>query len=117
MCRYSHQISFTSSAWQSLVQNSADPLASIRTPIQSLGGNLVNAFFTGDCCFDLLALTEFPNSVSADDISIAFYAGGAIATIHTAVLLNVTEAHEAKAKSGSHSFRLFRRSRALAASV
>ena len=98
------------------MQDHADPFAPIRVPINSLGGNLLNAFFTKDS-YDVLALTEFPDSVSPDDISIAFYAGGAVATIHTAVLLTATQANDAKSESGSRSYRLVPRSAAQAASA
>ncbi|MGB7434700.1 MAG: GYD domain-containing protein, partial [Candidatus Acidiferrum sp.] len=80
MCLYSHQISFTSSAWRSLLGDPNDYLAVIRTPVESLGGNLVNAFFTQDS-YDVLAIADFPSTVSPEEISIAFYAAGAIARI------------------------------------
>jgi uncharacterized protein with GYD domain len=105
MCRFYHQISFTSSAWHILMEDPIDPLAAIRTPIESLGGTLVCAFFTEDS-YDVLALSEFPDAVSSDDISIAFYSGGAIATIHSSALLTLSQANEAKRKSANHSHRI-----------
>ncbi len=116
MCRYSHQISFTSSAWHSLVQHTSDPLAAIRQPIESLGGTLVGAFFTEDS-YDVLAMSEFPDVVSLGDISLAFYAGGAVATIRSSLLLTASQAHEAKRKSGTRCYRMEARERVLAASA
>jgi uncharacterized protein with GYD domain len=98
MCRFSHQISFTSSAWHTLIEDPIDPLVAIRVPIESLGGQLLNAYFTEDA-YDVLAITEFPDVVSPDAISIAFYAGGAIATIHSSLLLSAAQAHDAKRRS------------------
>jgi uncharacterized protein with GYD domain len=98
MCLFSHQISFTTSAWQALTENSHDPLAAIRVPVESLGGNLLNAFFTQDS-YDVLAITEFPEAVSSNDISIAFYAGGGVARVHSSPLLTVSQANEAKRKA------------------
>lgn len=98
------------------MEDPIDPLAPIRTPIESLGGTLVGAFFTEDS-YDVLALSEFPDAVSLDDISIAFYAGGSVATIHSSPLLTASQAREAKRKSGSHSYRLVPRSRTLSASA
>ncbi len=116
MCRFSHQISFTSSAWFDLVQNPRDPLTDIRKPVESLGGTLLDAFFTEDS-YDVLALTDFPETVSLDDLSVAFYAGGAVAQIHTTQLLTAWQAYEAKRKSGSHSYRVVPRPRAFSASA
>jgi uncharacterized protein with GYD domain len=104
MCRFSHQISFTSSAWRSLMEDASDPLAPVRSPIESLGGKLVSAYFTKDS-YDVLALSEFPDTVSPDDISIAFYSGGAVATVHSSPLMSITQAHEARRKVVSRSYR------------
>lgn len=98
MCRYSHQISFTSSAWQNLMRHSSDPMAAIRDPIESLAGTLLGAFFTEDS-YDVLALSEFPDNVTPDDISIAFYAGGSVAMIHSSLLLTASQANEVRRKS------------------
>jgi uncharacterized protein with GYD domain len=115
MCRFSHQISFTSSAWHALMEDPIDPLAPIRLPIESLGGHLVNAYFTEDS-YDVLAIAEFPDLVSPDEISIAFYSGGAVATIHSSPLLTAAQAHDSKRKSGLHSYRTLPRSQVASAS-
>ena len=104
MCRFSHQISFTSAAWHALMQDPTDPLAPIRSPIESLGGRLVSAYFTRDS-YDVLALSEFPDTVSPDEISIAFYSGGAVATIRSSQLLTASQAHEAQRGVGGRSDR------------
>jgi uncharacterized protein with GYD domain len=86
MSRFSHQISFTTSAWQSLQQNPLDPFLSVRTPVEALGGTLLHAYFA-DGSYDLLALTEFPEHISHDDIAIAFYSYGAVAIVRSTQLL------------------------------
>jgi len=111
MCLYSHQISFTSSAWHALMEDPIDPLGPIRKPIQSLGGNLVSAFFTE------VAIAEFPANVTADDIAISFYSGGAVATIHCSPLLTANEAAEAKRKARQRSFQPKPHGKSLAASA
>ncbi len=116
MYRFSHQISFTSAAWHSLLENTHDPLQSIRVPIESLGGKLQDAFFTQDV-YDVLAISEFPHNVSPADLSIAFYAGGAVANIHTSPLLTAFQAYESKRNAGSCSSRPSPRARAFAASA
>ena len=116
MCLYSHQISFTSAAWHSLLEDPIDPLGGIRRPIHSLGGKLVSAFFTEDS-YDVLAIAEFPEAVSANEIGIAFYAGGAVATIHSSPLLSVTQADEAKRKARQRLSTHMQHSKRLAASA
>ena len=96
------------------MEDPIDPLAAVRSPIESLGGRLVSAYFTEDS-YDVLALSEFPDAVSPDAISIAFYSGGTVATIHSSLLVTASEAHEAKRKAGSRSYRTVPRARALTA--
>lgn len=103
MFRFFHQIRFTTPALHAAIQNPHDPLQAIRAPVESLGGNLRDAFFTGDA-YDVMAITEFPDNVSPADLSIAFYAGGAVATIHTFALLTASQAREATRKTASHSY-------------
>ncbi len=104
MCLYSHQISFTSSAWHALMEDPIDPLGPIRKPVQTLGGTLVSAFFTEDS-YDVLAIAEFPETVSHAEISMAFYSGGAVATIHSSLLVSAAQAQEAKRRSGTRLYR------------
>ena len=92
-----------------------DPLAPIRHPIDSLGGNLEGAFFTEDS-FDVLVIAQFPDSVSPADLAIAFYSGAAVASIHISQLLTASQANEAKRKAGYHSYRPGARALAVTAS-
>jgi len=113
MSRFSHQISFTSSARHSLLHDPVDPLGAVRGPIEALGGTLVDAFFTEDS-YDVLAITEFPDSVSPDQISIAFYAGGSVARLHSSLLRSAAEAH-VPPQSGTVSRSFGRQARPLSA--
>lgn len=86
MSRFLLQIRFTSSAWYAMTQNPLDNLDSLRVPLNMLEGTLHDAFFTQGA-YDLMAMAEFPESTTEDDISVAFYAGGAIAFVHASPLL------------------------------
>lgn len=86
----------------------------VRAPVESLGGSLLNAFFTSDS-YDVLAIAEFPEAVSPDDISIAFYADGRVARVHSSLLLTASQAHEAKRKA-THACGVTPRSRAASGS-
>jgi uncharacterized protein with GYD domain len=116
MSRFSLQISFTTPAWLAILDDAYDPLSVVRTPVESLGGKLEDAFFTQGA-FDILAITEFPESVSHSDLSIAFYAGGSVARIHASPLFTASQLQEAKRQSASLAHPSAPRPQALAASA
>ena len=96
---YCHQVSYTKEAWARLMENPQDRLEAVRAPIEKLGGKLQTSFFAfGE--FDVLAITEMPDNISAAAISIAFAAGGAVASIRTTPLLTASQAVEALRKAG-----------------
>jgi len=99
MLHFCHQISYTNAAWTRVLQNPEDRFEVVRSTIESLGGKIDAAFFTMDS-YDVLAITEFPDGVSAASIAIAFSAGGEVAHIHSTKLLDASEALEAMHKAG-----------------
>jgi uncharacterized protein with GYD domain len=94
MPHYCHQISYTKEAWARLVANPQDRLDVVRRPIENLGGRLETAYFAFGP-FDVIAITEMPDNISAAAIAMAFAAGGAVANMQTTALMNVTETVEA----------------------
>jgi len=116
MPHYCHQVSYTHSAWQRVLQNPQDRFELVRSPIEALGGTLQAVFFAMDS-YDVLAITEFPESTSPADISVAFFSSGAVAQIHTARLLDSTQAVEAMRRAIPNSYRSSPRERALTATT
>jgi uncharacterized protein with GYD domain len=116
MSRFSLQISFTTPAWLAILDDSHDPLAVVRAPVESLGGELHEAFFIQGA-FDILAITEFPESVSHSELSIAFYADGTVACIHASPLLTASQVQEARRQAASLTYPYSPHPRALAASA
>lgn len=106
MPHFCHQISFTTAAWHRVLDNDRDRFELVRSPIESLGGTVLTSFFALDS-YDVLLLTEFPDSVSPADISIQFFASGDIAHIHSTRLVDASRALEAAQKSGSAPYRTF----------
>ena len=97
---YCHQVSYTKEAWAKLMENPQDRLDAVRAPIEKLGGKLQTSFFAfGD--FDVIAITEMPDNISAAAISIAFAAGGAVQHISTTPLMTAAQAIEALRKAGT----------------
>jgi len=104
MSYFCHQVTYTKEAWARLMQNPQDRLEAIRAPIEKLGGKIHTSFFAFGA-FDVLAITEFPDNISAAAISIAFAAGGAVANIQTTLLLTAAQAVEALRKAGTCGYR------------
>jgi len=98
MLHFCHQIRYTNAAWNRVLQNPEDRFEVVRSTIESLGGKMDAAFFTMDS-YDVLAITEFPDDVSAAAIAIAFSVGGEVAHIHSTKLLDASEALEAMHKA------------------
>jgi uncharacterized protein with GYD domain len=97
---FCHQVSYTKEAWAKLMENPQDRLEVVRKPIEKLGGQLQTSFFAfGD--FDVLAITEMPDNISAAAIAIAFAAGGSVQSIRTTPLLTASQAVEALRKAGT----------------
>jgi uncharacterized protein with GYD domain len=86
------------------MQNPQDRLEAVRAPIEKLRGKLHASFFaSGD--FDVLAITEMLDTISAAAISMAFAGGGAISKINTTALLTAAQALEASRKAGSSGYK------------
>jgi uncharacterized protein with GYD domain len=86
------------------MQNPQDRLEAVRAPIEKLGGKIHSSFFAFGA-FDVLAITEFLDNISAAAISIAFAAGGAVANVQTTLLLTAAQTVEALRKAGSCAYR------------
>ena len=64
MPHYCHQVSYTKEAWARLMADPQDRLDIVRVPIEKLGGKLHTSFFAFGA-FDVLAITEMPDNMSA----------------------------------------------------
>ena len=104
MALYMHQISYTLEAWQALVANPQNRLDAIRPAIEKLGGKQVAGWFSfGD--YDIIAITEFPDAVSAAAIAIAFAAGGSCRSVKTTQLLSTAEGLQALRLAGTTGYK------------
>ncbi|HEY2456689.1 MAG TPA: GYD domain-containing protein [Candidatus Acidoferrum sp.] len=101
---FCHQVRYTKEAWARLMQNPQDRLEAVRAPIEKLGGRIHTSFFAFGP-FDVLAITEFADNISAAAIAIAFAAGGAVSDIQTTPLLTAAQAVEALRKASTCGYR------------
>jgi len=104
MPHYCHQVSYTKEAWARLMADPQDRLDIVRLPIEKLGGKLHTAFFAFGP-FDVIAITEMPDNMSAAAIAIAFAAGGACKSVRTVPLLSQEEALQALKQAGECGYR------------
>ncbi len=101
---YLTQVAYTQEAWQALISNPQDRMNAIRPAIEKLGGSIINGYFAfGD--YDIIAITEMPDNVSAAAIAIAFAAGGACRNVKTTPLMTTAEGVEALKKAGQSGYR------------
>jgi uncharacterized protein with GYD domain len=97
---FCHQVSYTKEAWAKLMQNPQDRLEAVRAPIEKLGGKIHTSFFAFGP-FDVIAITDMPDNISAAAIAIAFAAGGAVSNIQTTPLMTAAQTIEALRKAGT----------------
>jgi uncharacterized protein with GYD domain len=90
--------------WTRSIHNPQDPFEAVRTPILRLGGRIESSYFAVGS-FDVLAITQFPDTMSIGEIPVAFATGGAVARILTTPLLTTERALEAMRKAGIVGYR------------
>jgi uncharacterized protein with GYD domain len=104
MPQFLHQVAYTSDAWKALIAHPQDRIDAVRSAIEKLGGKLLHGWFAfGD--YDVVAITEMPDNVSAAAIAIAFAGGGACKSVQTTPLLNQQEAMAAMRKASECGYR------------
>lgn len=95
-----HQVSYTPEALTRLLANPQDRFDAVRSPIEKLGGRVLNSYFAfGE--YDAVLITEMPDNVSAAAIALAFAAGGSLRNCQTTALLSNAEGLEAMRKAAT----------------
>jgi uncharacterized protein with GYD domain len=96
---YLVQASYSVQATAAMIKNPQDRAAAVRPMIERMGGKLIGLWLAfGE--FDIVAVVEVPDNVSAAALSMAIGASGAMSAFRTTPLLTVTEATEAMKKAG-----------------
>lgn len=104
MARYLIQASYSTQGISDLVKNPQDRSATVRPVVERLGGRIESFDFAfGD--YDIVAIMEAPDNVSAAALAMAVGAGGALSAYKTTVLIPMEEALEAMRKAGGAGYR------------
>ena len=99
MAKYLFLASYTSDGWAGQVKNPQNRIDTLRPSIERLGGKIDTAFYAfGE--YDMMAIVDFPDNVSAAAWAIAGAAGGAIKTAKTVPLMSIEEGIAAIRKAG-----------------
>ncbi|MCH8064237.1 MAG: GYD domain-containing protein [Chloroflexi bacterium] len=90
MPRYLYEVAYTPEAWAELVKKPQDRIEAIRPAVRKLGGKIESAYFAfGD--YDIVAIANMPDNVSAAAFSLAVSAGGSVKSIRTTPLMTIRE--------------------------
>jgi uncharacterized protein with GYD domain len=104
MPQYLLQVAYNSEAWASLLKSPHNRLEAVRPAVEKLGGKIETGWFCfGD--YDLVAVLQMPDNVSAAAFSLAASAGGAVKAIKTTPLLSTDEGVEAMKKAATAGYR------------
>lgn len=104
MAKYLLQVTYTSEAWATQIQNPQNRVEVIQAVLERLGGRLECAYYAfGE--YDAVAIIEMPDNVSMAASALAFAAGGAQKTIRTTPLLTIEAGVEAMRKASSTGYR------------
>ncbi len=79
---YLLQVAYTPEAWVTLIRKPQDRIEAVRPAVRKLGGKVPTEYFAFGK-YDLAAVLDMPDNVSAAAFSIAASAGGAVRSIKT----------------------------------
>jgi uncharacterized protein with GYD domain len=100
MPHYLLQVGYNVEGVSGLVGNPQDRLDAIRPAVEGLGGKVESFYYAlGD--YDVVAICDFPDNVTAAAFSMATTAGGALSSYKTTPLLTAEEGVQAMQKAGS----------------
>lgn len=100
MSHYLVQAAYSSEAWATMVKNPQDRLKGIAPAVENLGGKVKDGYLTfGE--YDIIAICEFPDNVSAAAFSLAVAAAGACKAFKTTPLLTTADGLKAMKKASS----------------
>ena len=94
MALYLLQFAYTPEAWATLTRKPQNRLEAVRPVAERCGGRLLNKWLSfGD--YDVVAILEMPDNVSAAAFAMAIAAGGAVQNVKTTPLLSMEDGMEA----------------------
>jgi len=100
---YLIQTAYTPESWEKMIKNPQDRVEIVRPAIEGLGGRIEAGYISfGE--YDLAAIVEFPDNVSAAAFSISVSSKGGLKAFKTTPLMTTAEAQQAMEKAGGSSY-------------
>lgn len=104
MAYYLVQLAYTPEAWEALVRRPQNRLEAVQPVAQRLRGRILDKWVAfGE--YDIVAIVEMPDNVSASAFSMAVSAGRAVKAIRTTPLLTMDEGVEAMRRAGGTQYK------------
>jgi uncharacterized protein with GYD domain len=104
MPSYLLQVSYSAEGLAAMIKRPQNRAEAVRKPIEKLGGKMGSFWLTfGD--YDVVAIIEMPDNVSAAAFALAIAAGGACKSVKTTPLLSVEEGMAAMKKAGGSGYK------------
>ena len=97
MARFLLEVSYTPQAWAAQLERPTNRIEALKPSLDTVGAKFESAYFAfGD--YDIVAVIDAPDNVSAAALSLCFSAGGAVKAIKTTPLMTIDEGLEAMRK-------------------
>ena len=104
MPHYLLQVAYTPDAWAAQLKSPQNRIEAIRPAVEGLGGRIECAYIAfGE--YDIVAVFEMPDNVSAAAFSMAAAAGGSVKAIKTTPLMTMEEGIAAMRKGAAAGYR------------
>lgn len=101
---YLIQVAYSPEGVAALVKSPQNRAEAIRPAVERLGGK-IEGFWLAFGEYDVIAVLQFPDNVSAAALSMSVSAGGAVKAYKTTPLMTVEEGVEAMRKAGGTGYR------------
>ena len=94
MPTYMVQASYTTAAWNKLVQRPENRMEALKPVVEKLGGHILSWYYAfGD--YDVVVLFDVPSNISAAAFSMAIAGSGAVKEFRTTILMSPDEGFDA----------------------
>src|SRR5215510_10156669 len=104
MAVYLFQGAYTSAAWAAQLRHPQNRVELVRSVIEGQGGKLLSVYYAfGE--YDVIAIVEFPDNVSAAAVTLAIAGGGGFKAQKTTVLMSIEEGLEAMRRASGTGYR------------
>jgi uncharacterized protein with GYD domain len=96
---FMHQVAYSAEGWNAVISRPQNRIEAVRSAIEKLGGKVISGWFSFGQ-YDVVAITEMPDHISAAAIGIAFAGGGTCKSVQTTPLLTQEEGVRAMKLAG-----------------